>query len=185
MTSIPDASSSQLVAVGAGGTGPARLDGGQERTWQAFLAASRLIFERIERELASQAGMPHAYYEIMIVLSEAPRRSMRMSDLAESSTSSRSRLSHAVARLEENGWVERRSCPQDRRGAFAELTEKGMEVIVSAAPGHVRAVRSVLFDALTADQAAALGEVAQAIVAHHEACSRAGRLISDLSGTPR
>ena len=79
------------------------LDDDEQQTWRAFLGANRLVFEQLDRELQRDSGIPHAYYEILVRLSEAPDRALRMSALADRSQSSRSRLSHAVARLEENG----------------------------------------------------------------------------------
>ena len=142
------------------------LDEEEQRTWRSFLTASRLLFERLERQLQHDAGLPHAYYEILVRLSEAPDRSLRMSQLASSSLSSRSRLSHAVARLEESGWVRRRPCPSDRRGLIAELTDAGMARLEVAAPGHVEAVRSLLFDQLTVEQQHALREISDALTTH-------------------
>ena len=75
-----------------------------------------------------------------------------MTQLAEASTSSKSRLSHAVARLEERGWVERPDCPTDRRGQIARLTDAGFAALDAAAPGHVEQVRRSLFDRLTPEQ---------------------------------
>jgi DNA-binding MarR family transcriptional regulator len=142
------------------------LDDDEQRTWRAFLTAQRLLFDRLERQLQRDAGLPHAYYEILVRLSEAPDRTLRMSQLADSSLSSRSRLSHAVARLEAAGWVRRRACAEDRRGAFAELTDDGLAKLEEAAPGHVEAVREDLLDALTPAQRRALREVSEALVAH-------------------
>ena len=142
------------------------LDDDQQRTWRAFLTAERLLFDRLERKLQRDAGLPHTYYEILVRLSEAPDRTLRMSQLAESSMSSRSRLSHAVARLEEAGWVRRRSCAEDRRGSFAELTPEGMAKLVEAAPGHVAAVRADLFDVLSREQQHALRDISETLVAH-------------------
>jgi len=88
-----------------------------------------------------------------------------MSELADASDSSRSRLSHAVARLEEAGWVRRESCPTDRRGAFARLTDEGFAALVAAAPDHVESVRRHLFDQLTPAQVTSLREIAEAILA--------------------
>ena len=148
-------------------TGDTRwLDDDQQRTWRAFLTAERLLSDRLERQLQRDAGLPHTYYEILVRLSEAPDRTLRMSQLAESSMSSRSRLSHAVARLEEAGWVRRRSCAEDRRGSFAELTPEGMAKLVEAAPGHVAAVRANLFDVLSPEQQRALRDISQTLVAH-------------------
>ena len=142
------------------------LDEDEQQTWRAFLTAQRLLFDRLERQLQRDAGLPHAYYEILVRLSEAPDRTLRMSQLADSSLSSRSRLSHAVARLEAAGWVRRRACAEDRRGAFAELTPEGLAKLEEAAPGHVEAVRADLFDALGPDQKRGLREISDALVAH-------------------
>src|SRR5438105_14094703 len=121
---------------------PARwLDDDEQAAWRAFLAASQLLMDQLDRELLAGAGIPHAYYEILVRLSEAPGRAMRMSDLADRCQSSRSRLSHAVARLEEAGWVERRQSGDDRRGTVAALTGKGFDALAGAAPGHVAGVR--------------------------------------------
>lgn len=138
----------------------------EQRTWRSFLTASRLFWDRVERQLQHGAGLPHAYYEILVRLSEAPNRTLRMSELAASSLSSRSRLSHAVARMEENGWIQRRPLPTDRRGALARLTDEGMARLERAAPGHVDEVRALLFDALSAEQVAALRDISDTLTAH-------------------
>jgi DNA-binding MarR family transcriptional regulator len=87
-----------------------------------------------------------------------------MSELAEITNSSQSRVSHAVARLEEAGWVIRRKVEGDRRGNLAVLTEQGYEVIVRTAPGHVAAVRENLFDLLTEEQVKQLSEICGAVL---------------------
>ncbi|BCB88088.1 MarR family winged helix-turn-helix transcriptional regulator [Phytohabitans suffuscus] len=138
----------------------------EQRTWRAFLHASRALWDTLDRELQRDAGMPHAYYEILVRLSEAPSRMLRMSDLAEATSSSRSRLSHAVARLEEYGWVRREDCPTDRRGQLAVLTDQGFEVLAAAAPGHVEGVRTHLFDQLSPEQAAQLRKISEAMLDH-------------------
>ncbi len=140
------------------------LDDEEQRTWRSFLTASRLFFDAIERQLQQDSGLPHAYYEILVRLSEAPDRTLRMSELASTSLSSRSRISHAVARLEETGWVRRGVCPTDRRGALATLTDDGMAALERAAPGHVEAVRRHLLDRLTPEQFAQLGAISQALL---------------------
>jgi len=138
----------------------------EQQTWRAFLMAMRLLFDELDRELQRDAGIPHAYYEILVRLSEAPGRTLRMSDLAERSGSSRSRLSHAVARLEEAGWVRRAACPTDRRGFLAVLTDEGFAALAAAAPGHVEGVRRHLFDQLTRQQVGQLREISQTVLAH-------------------
>jgi DNA-binding MarR family transcriptional regulator len=137
----------------------------EQRAWRAFLEATRLLFATIDEQLQREAGIPHTYYEILVRLSEAPGRRLRMSELAEASLSSRSRLSHAVSRLEERGWVRRTCAPTDRRGQLAELTDEGFAALAAAAPGHVEQVRAALLDPLTADQVADLREISETIAA--------------------
>ena len=99
------------------------------------------------------------------MLSDAPGRTLRMSDLAAVTQSSQSRLSHAVGRLEQHGWVRRTPCPDDRRSTLAELTDAGFAALAAAAPGHVQAVRKHVFDRLTAEQVCQLREIFSAVLA--------------------
>lgn len=142
------------------------LSAEEERAWRAFLAAAATLFSAVEGQLQRESGIPHGYYEILVNLSEAPGRSLRMSQLAEASTSSKSRLSHAVSRLEERGWVERLDCPTDRRGQVARLTDAGFAALDAAAPGHVEQVRRSLFDRITAAQVAQLAAISAAVAAN-------------------
>lgn len=135
----------------------------EQEIWRSFLSATIGLSDALARQLQRDAGMPHAYYEILVALSEAPDRTLRMSELAGIRGSSRSRLSHAIARLEETGWVRRRGCPTDKRGSYAVLTDKGFAVLEAAAPGHVTEVREKLFDQLTPEQVEQLGEISAAI----------------------
>ncbi|MDQ3640181.1 MAG: MarR family transcriptional regulator [Actinomycetota bacterium] len=135
----------------------------EQRTWRAFLTAMRLLTDRLDRELQREADMPHTYYEILVALSEAPGRTLRMNELADVCQSSRSRLSHAVSRLEEAGWVRREACPTDKRGALAVMTGEGFAAIEAAAPRHVEGVRRHVFDVLTPAQVEQLGEISAAI----------------------
>ena len=136
----------------------------EQQVWRAFLGANKLVFEQLDRELQQGAGIPHAYYEILVRLSEAPGRALRMSALADRSQSSRSRLSHAVSRLEENGWVVRRSCADDKRGQVAHLTDEGFAALAAAAPGHVESVRKHVFDPLTPEQQEQLRTISPALL---------------------
>ncbi|MET8278040.1 MarR family transcriptional regulator [Micromonospora sp. NPDC005174] len=142
------------------------LNPDEQRTWRAFLASSRALMDTLDRELQRDAGMPHAYYEILVRLSEAPGRQLRMSELAEVTGSSRSRLSHAVARLEQAGWVRREDCPTDRRGQIAVLTDDGFATLAAAAPGHVEGVRRHLFDALSPAQIDQLRRISETLAEH-------------------
>ncbi|MEV7690636.1 MarR family winged helix-turn-helix transcriptional regulator [Streptomyces bungoensis] len=131
----------------------------EQRVWRAYLHASTLLEDHLDRQLQRDAGMPHIYYGLLVGLAEAPDRRLRMTELAMRSKITRSRLSHAVARLEKSGWVRREDCPSDKRGQFAVLTDAGAEVLRRTAPGHVSAVRQALFDRLTPQQQKALGEI--------------------------
>jgi DNA-binding MarR family transcriptional regulator len=139
------------------------LSDDEQRVWREFNAATRMLSAHLEGQLQHDSGMPHTYYEVLVALSEAPGRRLRMSELADARQASRSRLSHAVARLEANGWVRREACPTDKRGAWAVLTDAGFAALEAAAPGHVEAVRESLFDPLTPEQVTALGEISAAI----------------------
>ncbi|HEX3606662.1 MAG TPA: MarR family transcriptional regulator [Candidatus Dormibacteraeota bacterium] len=147
-------------------TPPRWLDDEEQQAWRAFVSAGRLLIDRLDRELQSSAGMPMTYYEVLVQLSEAPGRSLRMSELARRSLSSPSRLSHAVARLEELGWVRRQACPSDRRGAFAVLTDEGFAAIEAAAPGHVEGIRNHLLDQLSPEQVGQLRQIGEALSRH-------------------
>jgi DNA-binding MarR family transcriptional regulator len=135
----------------------------QQATWRAFLHATTLLEDHLDRQLQRDAGMPHMYYALLSTLSETPGRRMRMTELAEQAKITRSRLSHAVARLEGNGWLRREDCPSDRRGQIAVLTDAGYEELVRSAPGHVAAVRTAIFDRLTPEQTEQLGAISRII----------------------
>ncbi|MEU1076566.1 MULTISPECIES: MarR family transcriptional regulator [unclassified Streptomyces] len=142
---------------------PRWLSDDEQRTWRAYLHATTLLEDHLDRQLQRDAGMPHIYYGLLIQLSEAPRRRLRMTELAIGAKITRSRLSHAIARLEKNGWVRREDCPSDKRGQFAALTDEGFEVLERTAPGHVAAVRQAMFDRLTPEQAEQLGQIMRVI----------------------
>lgn len=140
------------------------LDEEQQRTWRAWLTVAELLPRVLDAQLQRDAGLSHAAYVVLAMLSEAPGRSRRMSDLARRANQSQSRLSHTVARLEERGWVRRQRSAEDGRGNVAVLTDAGWDVVRSVAPGHVDAVRAALFDPLTDEQARALGDALEAVL---------------------
>src|SRR5580704_3023273 len=137
----------------------------EQEAWREFVTACTTLLSSVEGQLQQCSGIPHGYYEILVRLSEAPGRALRMSQLAEASTSSKSRLSHAVARLEERGWVERLDCATDRRGQVAQLTATGFAALEAAAPGHVEQVRRSLFDLISPEQVTQLAAIGDAIAA--------------------
>ncbi len=135
----------------------------EQHVWRAYLHATTLLEDHLDRQLQRDAAMPHIYYGLLVGLAEAPGRRLRMTELAMNAKITRSRLSHAVARLEKNGWVRREDCPSDKRGQFAVLTDEGAEVLRRTAPGHVTAVRQALFERLSPEQQQALGEIMQIV----------------------
>lgn len=129
----------------------------EQRSWRAWIAASNTLNHQLSADLQRQHGITLADYEILVQLSEHPERRMRMSDLAEATLASRSRLSHQVDRLVKRGLVERQECEIDKRGSFAALTDQGWKAIVAAAPDHVESVRTYLVDILSPAELSALG----------------------------
>jgi len=140
------------------------LDEVEQHTWRVWLAVAELLPRTLDAQLRRDAGLTHAAYVVLAVLSEAPDRSRRMSDLARVANQSQSRLSHTVARLEDRGWVRRERATDDLRGNVAVLTESGREVVARVAPGHVAAVRDLFFEALTPEQTRLLGEALGAVL---------------------
>jgi DNA-binding MarR family transcriptional regulator len=138
---------------------PRWLTDEEQHAWRAYLHATTLLEDHLDRQLQRDAGMPHTYYGLLVQLSQAPRRRMRMTELARNAKITRSRLSHAIARLEKNGWVRREDCPSDKRGQNAVLTDDGHAMLRRSAPGHVEAVRQAMFDRLTPEQVSSLGEI--------------------------
>ena len=138
----------------------------EAQTFRAFLLATHLLLDRLDRELQRNAEMPLAYFQILACLSEAPERALRMSDLAAHLHASKSRLSHAAARLEERGWVQRLSCPSDKRGAFAVLTDHGARALEAASPGLAQCAHQHLFAQLTQAQLRELRALSETLAAH-------------------
>ena len=129
----------------------------EQELWRGWIAASMLLPDRLSRDLQQEHGLTGTDYQILVELSEAPDRRMRMSTLADHLLMSRSRLSHQIDRMERAGLVERQECVQDGRGTFATMTAKGWDTIVAAAPCHVASVREHLVDRLTPEEFEAFG----------------------------
>ncbi|MCI3225721.1 MarR family winged helix-turn-helix transcriptional regulator [Streptomyces sp. NP-1717] len=138
---------------------PRWLNAEEQSVWQAYLQATTLLEDHLDRQLQRDAGMPHIYYALLVHLARAPHHRLRMTRLAQDAKITRSRLSHAIARLERHGWVRREDCPSDKRGQNAILTAEGEEVLRRSAPGHVTAVRQAIFDRLSPEQVTQLGEI--------------------------
>lgn len=129
----------------------------EQGVWRAYLDVMRLLMDRMQHQLVEDSDLTSCEYEVLVQLSEAPERQLRMSELAARIVNSRSRLTHTVGRMEVRGLVRRQPCLEDGRGVLCILTDEGYERLVDAAPGHVEAVRSALFDPLGEDDVRALG----------------------------
>jgi DNA-binding MarR family transcriptional regulator len=140
------------------------LSAEQQRVWRSYLLGSARLAARLEAQLR-EFGLDLGEYEILVRLSDAADHRVRMAELADSVQQSRSRLTHTVGRMEAAGLVERVSCPTDRRGVWAHLTDDGMALLESAAPAHVRSVRQYFVDAMTEADYAALGRAFAAVAA--------------------
>ena len=132
------------------------LTSDQQRAWRSYLLGSTLLVERLDRDLREKHGLSLPEYEILVRLSEAPDRSLRMAELADSVKNSRSRITHTVTRMERAGLVQRRQCASDGRGVLALLTEIGYQRLVEAAPEHVASVRAALIDVVSAEDLQAM-----------------------------
>lgn len=144
---------------------PRWLDSDEQRAWLAYVDFSTLLADHLNRRLRRDAGVTYADYALLAFLSTAPDRTLTMSELAERLKITRSRLTHAVTRLQEAGHVDRREAPGNRRNQLAVLTDQGRTLLERAAPGHVAAVRRAVFDVLTPEQVRRFAEIGEAITA--------------------
>ena len=149
------------------------MDSSAERRWlnseerQAWLTLAGLMIRlpsALDAQLQRDAGLSHFEYQVLAGLSESPERTLRMSDLANFAESALPRLSQVVGRLEKRGWVRRAPDPSDGRITLATLTEDGWDKVVQTAPGHVEAVRALVFDPLTKSQTRQLTDIGQRIM---------------------
>lgn len=150
------------------------LSDDEQRLWRNFIGVLLLLPDQLSRDLQREHGLTHADYEILVHLSESPDRRLRMTELAQRTLSSKSRLSHQVSRMERAGLVERHPCTADRRGFWATLTDRGWATLVDAAPTHVASVREHLVDRLTPEQFNQLGTACGIVRTHLERIAPAG-----------
>jgi DNA-binding MarR family transcriptional regulator len=144
---------------------PRWLDATQQRDWRTFVEGSIRLTDLLDRDLKAKHGLSMAEYEILVRLSEAPERRLRMAELAEFASQSRSRLSHTVSRLECKGLVSRDTCGADKRGVNAQLTDEGFAFLSKAAVDHVATVREFFVDVVDPDDLVALGRAFAAVSA--------------------
>src|ERR1700742_1309125 len=148
----------ESLADGAPLSGSPRwLTGEEQRAWRAYIRLAQLLMRQLDRDL-HPFGLSMHDYEILVELSEAPNRRMRMTELADRTTQSRSRLSHQINRMETRGLVTREGCEGDKRGTFAVLTDRGTATIGQVAPFHVTSVREHFINQLEPTELTALTE---------------------------
>ncbi|SNS45659.1 transcriptional regulator, MarR family [Geodermatophilus saharensis] len=143
---------------------PRWLSADEMTAWVRLVAVVELLPGVLDGQLRRDAGLTHFDYFVLAMLSEAPRRTLRMTELATRTNATLPRLSHVVRRLEERGLVERRPCPSDGRATNARLTDDGWATVRATAPGHVATVREHVLDALTPEQVGQLAEIAGALL---------------------
>jgi DNA-binding MarR family transcriptional regulator len=143
---------------------PRWLSDSEQRSWRKLAGVLTLLPAALDAQLQRDARLTHFAYWVLAMLSETPGRALQMTELAAASRSSLSRLSHTVARLEANGWVRRERSPDDARATLAVLTDDGYAKVVETAPGHVEAVRELVFDVLRSDQVDQLAGICAALL---------------------
>jgi DNA-binding MarR family transcriptional regulator len=141
------------------------LTDAEQRSWRAVLRGTRLLERALDQALA-ETGIQLSEYEIISMLSEAPTRRLRMSELADFVVQSRSRLTHTASRLEARGWVTRQPCADDRRGVELVLTPAGWDAVERISRVHVQSVRDHIVDIMPPEQFQSLGD-AMAVVRDH------------------
>ncbi|MWA01520.1 MarR family transcriptional regulator [Actinomadura sp. LD22] len=145
-------------------TEPRWLDASQQRDWRAYVDGSVRLTEIMDRDLKAKHGLSVSEYEILVRLSEAPGHRLRMAELADNASQSRSRLSHTCSRLESKGLVKRDTCGTDKRGVYAQLTDDGFAALERAARDHVEVVREYLIDVIEPEDLEAVGRAFRAVL---------------------
>lgn len=141
------------------------LTADEQRVWRAYLRAGTLLSARLNRQLQADSGLSLPEYEVLVQLNEAPGGRLRPFQLGDALQWEQSRLSHQLSRMTRRGFTAREECSGDARGALVVLTDAGRAALESAAPGHVAAVRQLVFGPLEGTQAAAFGQALDAILA--------------------
>lgn len=131
----------------------------EQAIWRSFLGGTTVLMDHLDRDLRNAHGLSLPEYEILVRLSEAPDRAIRMADLAEAISHSRSRTTHTIRRLEKEGIVVRFQCDSDGRGVTAMLTDAGYALLEQAAHTHVTGVHDYLVASASAKEFKALGAI--------------------------
>ena len=141
------------------------LDDREQRVWRSWVQAAHQLEAHLARRMQADGDLSMSDYQVLVSLSEAPEQRLRAYALGRALQWEKSRLSHHLTRMERRGLVSREDCGTDRRGAYVVLTDGGRAALVTAAPPHVEAVRSAVFDRLTPEQVDRLGEVCDELLA--------------------
>jgi DNA-binding MarR family transcriptional regulator len=140
------------------------LTADEQHAWRRTAAVMTLLPAALDAQLQRDAGLTQFSYLVLAMLSESHDRVMPMSELASMVSSSLSRLSHVVSRLEQQGWVAREPCAGNGRVTMARLTDAGWDKVVATAPGHAAEVRRLVIDAVGPDRIADLDAITGAIL---------------------
>ncbi len=149
------------------------LDDREIGAWMRLASILELLPGALESQLRRDSDLSHFEYWVLSMLSEAPDRTLRMSELASRTNATLPRLSHVVQRLEDRGFIARVSCPSDRRATNAQLTEAGWDKVVQAAPGHVDNVRDLVVDRLTPEELEQLTAIGDRLLDRLSPCTKA------------
>jgi DNA-binding MarR family transcriptional regulator len=142
---------------------PRWLTADEQNAWRAYIRLAKMLMRQLDRDL-HPFELSTNDYEILVELSESPDHRLRMTELADLTAQSRSRLSHQVTRMESRGLVQRDACDGDKRGMFAVITPLGLETIERVAPYHVESVRRYFVDQMTGVQLAMMSEAFEPVL---------------------
>ncbi|THV34669.1 MarR family winged helix-turn-helix transcriptional regulator [Glycomyces buryatensis] len=137
------------------------LSADEQRSWRAFIRLHQKLVARLGADLQSHSKLSGADFEVLVALTDVPDGRVRFQDLAKEIDWEQSRLSHQIRRMIKRDLLSRKECAEDGRGAFVVITPHGRETIEAAAPKHVATVRSLVIDALSADEFAELGRLSE------------------------
>jgi DNA-binding MarR family transcriptional regulator len=142
---------------------PRWLTADEQRAWRAYIRLAKMLMRQLDRDL-HPFGLTANDYEILVELSESPSHRLRMTELADLTAQSRSRLSHQITRMEARGLVHRDACDGDKRGTFAVITPRGLAVIERVAPYHVESVRRHFIDQMSPEHLAILANAYEPVL---------------------
>lgn len=144
------------------------LDERELRAWRGMLRVHAKLAKSLEHQLEAEHSLPLSSYEVLMFLSDAEGRRMRMCDLADTVILSRSGLTRLVDRLERDGYLTRESCADDARGAYAVLTDEGLAKVTAARATHLAGVRELFLSELSDEEQDLLGGIWDRVLGEHQ-----------------